>query len=104
MKGWADLVTMTLMTVLIGLIVIAIFAPTIKGESINPYPAQEINLQETCNSDTECEKNYNGSICITTYPDYYLPFCGCITNDDCQSGLVERSGVCLSNHRCKFPY
>ena len=103
MKGWADLVTMALMTVLIGLVVIAIFTPSIKGEVINPYPAEEIDLKKSCNTDKDCEKDYEGSICVTVYPDYYLPFCGCVTNDDCQSGLVERSGICQSNNKCRLP-
>jgi hypothetical protein len=103
MKGYMDLALMALMTVLIGLFVIAIFVPISQGDIINPYPVKEVDFKETCNTKSDCDKNYKGSLCLTVYPGDYLPFCGCVTNDDCQSGLVQRSNVCLSNNRCKMP-
>ena len=98
------LVTVALFTILIGLVTIALFVPVIKGELVNPGPLEEVNIETYCNTDEECENNYNGSLCMTLYPEYNLPFCGCVTNEHCQSGVIERSGICQSDYKCKFPW
>ncbi len=77
-------------------------------------PKPEVDLTEeaerqftkTCTSDKDCEKNPDGSYCLSVhdphFPDTFVYFCGCERKEHCLSTPdVERGDTCGQNNKCE---
>jgi hypothetical protein len=92
MKGDVEiyLVAFVLMIIFVAVAFLAIMGrPSTKLESESIR--EGIN---TCKTDDDCEDNEDGLKCLLTYPGDFVPFCGCLTSEDCESG------ACGPNNRC----
>jgi len=71
---------------------VGIFWAQISGQktTFNEEEMEEIKT-ETCNSDSDCPGNQK---CIQIYPGDFTPFCGCITNSDCDGGICGPDNKC----------
>jgi hypothetical protein len=86
-----------LFAVILGIIAAGMFWAVL-SEKPPPQDAEPVKLSGGCNNNENCENNLNGSSCIVIYPGNFVPFCGCLSNDDC---VNRRSGICDSNNKCK---
>jgi len=70
-------------------------------ERRNERAEQEIKI---CKTDNDCLNNKDGTKCLTVYPGDFTPFCGCMTNNDCISGICGPDNKCISaiNGEIKF--
>jgi hypothetical protein len=92
MKGDVEiyLVAFVLMILFVAVAFVAILGrPSTKMESESIK--EGIN---TCKTDEDCEDNDDGLKCLLTYPGDFVPFCGCLTSADCNSG------TCGPNNKC----
>lgn len=47
---------------------------------------QEEQKEKTCKTDDDCTNDLGGKKCLLVYPGDFVPFCGCLTNEDCNVG------------------
>lgn len=61
-----------------------------------PKGQEEVKL---CQNDDDCTGNANGNRCmqIRTAKGLEDPFCGCLTNKDCKSGIECTDNICANN-------
>ena len=85
-----------LVAVILAVVAAGIFWSALSGKP-SPAKAETVKLNEGCNNDGDCINNLDGSKCLTIYPGDFVPFCGCLTSNDC---LNKRSGNCGSNNKC----
>jgi hypothetical protein len=75
---------------------VSLMVASISGK---PSPYQNTTKPEEkkyCKIDEDCLKDdkENGKKCLLVYPGDFIPFCGCLTNEDCKVGNCGSSNKC----------
>ena len=84
--------TIVVMSVILLIIMIYIFSVGLQGE---PSEGGEFKKEgSACYKDEDCLEHEDGNKCLLVYPGNLEPFCGCLTNADCDSDKY------CSNNRC----
>ncbi len=85
-----------MVAVILFTIAVLIFWSALQGES--PPEAQPVEIEKkSCRSNVDCKNDLDGARCLVIYPETLEPFCGCLTNEDCEN---RRSGVCGPENKC----
>ncbi len=94
MRGDASIVL--LMAFIFFFIMVAVFYAGFSGK----YPSDTVvgyrPGEDVCKIDDDCKNEEDGKRCIVIYPGDFKPFCGCLTNDDCDVGKVCSVNKCIS--------
>jgi hypothetical protein len=82
-----------LMAVILGIVAAGVAFAAISFKA-PPVKAEVTQPTQGCNSNADCANNIDGRKCMTVYPGSFEPFCGCMFDNECATG------VCSSNNKC----
>ena len=82
--------------VVLGIVAAGIFFSVINLSKAAPKDPEKLTLNEACNNNDDCKNNDDGLKCLVIYPGDFIPFCGCLTSEDCKIGRF-----CGPNNKCK---
>ena len=111
-KGDAISAFMILGSVIILMTAVYVTVGFVYGTKYTKPTVEESSNQENegttvsgCELDSDCTRHVDGSACLNiadpNFPERFLNFCGCYTNDQCASTAdVQRSGVCGQDNKC----
>lgn len=93
MKGDIEIyvVAFVLLIVFVFIIAVAFFGNKNQLQTKTLGSVSEITY---CKNDNDCEGNSQGIKCLLTYPGDYVPFCGCLTDADCNVGKCGANSKC----------
>jgi hypothetical protein len=84
--------------VLLAFVLMIVFVSLmIAGVSGKPPPEGKATTTEQkkyCKTDNDCSDDANGKRCLLIYPGDFIPFCGCLTNNDCAVGICGQNNIC----------
>ena len=86
--------TIVVMSVLLLIIMIYIFSVGFSGKTTGEEPIDPKKYKSACYEDEDCIEHEDGNKCLLVYPGDLEPFCGCLTNADCDPNKY------CSNNRC----
>jgi len=86
------LVAFVFMILFVSIFVIGIFG----RPSQTKTTATTTEEKKYCKVDLDCVNNAkeNGERCLLVYPGDFIPFCGCLTSQDCKVGSCDYSNKC----------
>jgi hypothetical protein len=86
--------------ILVAFVFMILFVSLIFVSTVSSKPPTESTTNVTekkyCKTDEDCVNNSKekGKRCLLIYPGDFVPFCGCLTSEDCKVGNCESNNKC----------
>jgi len=85
-----------LVAVILLIVIVALFWAGINSTGTPPQSDFQSSTVGQCSNDQDCTDNKNGTICIQIgdFQSDLKTFCGCLTNQNCKSGVCGEDNKC----------